>query len=366
MYQLSLQQESLFNGGFVQRSEPPAIALTSIYMNVPNSSVAREFAHNFDHFRRFGSDVVTRPNLEWAAGREPMGDNYVNRMTSLARELLSRPEVSQLLNNQVSRGDADAMIMHFDQREAPLLREVPKRYSSGLQQRPDGQFNFRLALQPSPRQPALDGQYANRSQWNGPAQASGNRPYANDSKEDFSNKILARFSAFEDPNSPGMITDKSLSAVASGYRLDGQPATQKEVDLANELLERGGLFKELDQSSMGVMDGAFSRGNLQFSSDKYRNMSDQDLLQGVKDNFRQFTAGANDKYVSVNELKEAAGQVSSNRTFSSQAQQLAAELLRRPGLLRDLDIGIKVESGKPGAEDQRFDIDNLNHMLGKS
>lgn len=392
MHCINLRQESPFNGVFAPRYEQPGYAPANNYMHVPNSSVAREFADNFHHFRGFGKDFVSRQNLELAAERPMTGDRYTDRMTLLAREILSRPEMSHMLdaiNNGgredglISPGDVDATIEHFDAQETPPQREAPRYYGGGLQQqRFGGQFDPRFTPQFAPRftpqgapqfapqgawqQPAYGGQYVNENQWNGPAQASGHRSYANDSKEAFCNKILARFSTFEDPNSPGLITDRSLSAIASGYRLDGQPATQAEIDLANEMLERGSLFKELDQSGMGVLDGAFSRNDLAIASNKYSNMSDHDLLQGVKDNFRQFTAGANDKYVNVNELKEAAGLIPSNRTFSQEARQLAAELLKRPGLLRDLDIGIKVESGKPGAEDQRFDIDNLNHMLGKS
>ena len=68
------------------------------------------------------------------------------------------------------------------------------------------------------------------------------RPYANDSNEDFANKVLARFGALEDPNTPGFITDKSLRSIASGYHLDGRRATQDEMDLVREMQSRGGLF----------------------------------------------------------------------------------------------------------------------------
>ncbi|KGE67189.1 hypothetical protein K814_0114890 [Pseudomonas fluorescens LMG 5329] len=91
-------------------------------------------------------------------------------------------------------------------------------------------------------------------------------------------------------------------------------------------------------------------------------MSNHDLIQGVKDNFRQFTAGADDQYINVNELKEAAGQTPSNRTFSPEARHVAAELLNRPGLLRELDIGTNNQGG-PGYEDKRFDMDNINFIL---
>jgi len=208
-----------------------------------------------------------------------------------------------------------------------------------------------LAPQPSYTGGAYGGQ-APRSEFS---------PYANDSKEAFSNKVLARFGSLEDPNKPGFITDNSLNSVAGGYHLDGRPATQDEIEIAQEMLSRGDQFKQLDQGRSGKLDGAFSRDDLGDASNKFRAVSDHDLVQVIKDNFRQYTAGANDGYVNVNELKEAAGVIPSDRTFNPDAREAAAEMLLRPGLLRELDIGIS-DSGR-GVEDGRFDIHNLDYML---
>ena len=98
MYCMNLRQESPFNGGYAQRIEQPGFAPANNYMHVPNSSVAREFADNFNHFRSFGSDFVSRQNLELAANRPLTGDSYTDRMTSLAREILSRPEMRHMLD----------------------------------------------------------------------------------------------------------------------------------------------------------------------------------------------------------------------------------------------------------------------------
>lgn len=48
--------------------------------------------------------------------------------------------------------------------------------------------------------------------------------------------------------------------------------------------------------------------------------------------------------------------------FSPEAQQLAAELLKRPGLLRELDIGTNSQGGV-GYEDNRFDMANIDYIL---
>lgn len=369
MSYVNLRQETPYYGDFSPRYEQPKATFDNACWRAPNSVVARDFAQNFDYFQSADSGFVTQKSLQNAANRPLTGNPFHDQMTFLAREILQRPELNAMLDGinhggssdgLISKGDVDQTIAHIDQQEAPPMREFPGRYSGAMQrQRLENQYSPQADWQ----QPIMSApHYANENQWNGSMSASGQRPYANDSKQDLLNKILARFSSFEDPNSPGLITDKSLTAVASGYDLDGRPATRAEIELANELLERGEVFKELDQSGTRALDGAFSRDNLAYSSDKYRNMDNHDLIQGVKDNFRQFTAGANDDYINVNELKEAAGVIPSNRTFSPEAQQLAAELLKRPGLLRELDIGTNSKGGL-GYEDNRFDMANIDYIL---
>ncbi|MBY8973351.1 hypothetical protein J1G33_23470 [Pseudomonas sp. P867] len=90
-------------------------------------------------------------------------------------------------------------------------------------------------------------------------------------------------------------------------------------------------------------------------------VTDRQLIGLVRDHFREFAAGATDSYVNFNELKEAAGLIASDRSFSPEAHHTALELLSRPELLRKLDIGISFFGG-PGKEDGRFDMDNLNYL----
>lgn len=369
MSYVNLRQETPYCGDFSPRCEQPKAPSDNAGWRAPNSVVAEDFAKNFDYFQSADSGFVTQQSLQDAANRPLTGNPFHDQMTFLAREILQRPELNAMLDGinhggssdgLISKSDVGQTVTYVDQQEAPAMREFPGRYSGAMQrQRLENQY----APQADWQQPIMSApHYANENQWDGSMSASGQRPYANDSKQELLNKILARFSSFEDPNSPGLITDKSLTAVASGYHLDGRPATRAEMALANELLERGEVFKELDQSGMGVLDGAFSRENLAYSSNKYRNMDNHDLMQGIKDNFRQFTAGVDDQYVSFNELKEAAGLTPSSRTFSPEARQLAAELLNRPGLLRELDIGVNSHGGA-GYEDRRFDMANIDEIL---
>jgi hypothetical protein len=90
-------------------------------------------------------------------------------------------------------------------------------------------------------------------------------------------------------------------------------------------------------------------------------VTDRQLIGLIRDHFREFAAGATDSYVNFNELREAAGLIATDRTFSPEAHHAAKELLSRPKLLRKLDIGISFFGG-PGKEDGRFDMDNLNYL----
>lgn len=89
------------------------------------------------------------------------------------------------------------------------------------------------------------------------------------------------------------------------------------------------------------------------------------LLQEVKKHFNEYAAGAGDKYVNFNELKEAAGQRPTTRTFSTQASEVAKELLNRSRLLNELDTGVGFTWDGRGLKDERFDHDNLDSLINR-
>jgi hypothetical protein len=377
---------------------------SSMISGYSNSAVADLLLRNFAYFTSPGSAFVSRDSLADVANR-PLGNGgYDDQMTLLARDILGRDGLPNLFDSVQNGGREDGLInredmqLAIDQLDQQGARDYQSRGYNGAMQQPSGEFGGRYngtmqqqrvnqqfspqfctqpssegprgvegwsALPPAPQaygaqQPSYAGMPVDQ-QWT-PTMAEG-RPYANDSNESLSAKVLSHFSNLQDP-SMGTITDASLSAAASGYALDGRPISAADTAIAQELLERGQLFKTLDQGRSGTLDGSISRQDLGDAASEFRTMSNAGLLQAVKDNFRQFTAGADDNYVNVNELNEAAGLISSDRTFSPQAREVALALLNRPGLLRELDIGVR-EDGKPGYEDRRFDMVNIDHMIEK-
>jgi hypothetical protein len=347
--------------------------------NMPASAVARGFSANFDYFRTPGTPFVSRETLGCMAERPLIGDRYHDPMTLMARAIRNNPDMENQLDainhrgdkdGLISQGDVSAVIQHFDAQEAALSNPprgggAPWRSQGAMQQQRLNQLFFPAHSAQSPRyddrayvqpQPPFAGVYS--SQDGGP----GSKPYAGEGKEDFSNKILSHFSSLEDPNQPGAITDRSLNAVAAGRRLDGQPATQDEMDIAKELLSRGGLFKELDQGKTGKLDGSFTRDDLGYVSENAVEMSQLEILQNIKKHFSAY--GDGDDYVNLNEMKEAAGLVPSEKTFTPEQRITAIKFLQDKELRDETDVGVD-DKGGAGYKDGRFDMDNVNHMIKK-
>lgn len=92
--------------------------------------------------------------------------------------------------------------------------------------------------------------------------------------------------------------------------------------------------------------------------------SDKSLLIEIAKYYSEYTAGTADSYVRIQDLEEAAGQLTASRSFSQGASEAAKELLARPKLLEVLDIGVGFFG--PGLKDKRFDRTNLNWLTSRA
>ncbi|WP_177345076.1 hypothetical protein [Pseudomonas sp. BTN1] len=173
--------------------------------------------------------------------------------------------------------------------------------------------------------------------------------------EELARALQAHYGAMVDPRS-GEITRSSLQRVADGVPLHGTLLTQDQIDIAQEVLKRRDLFAQL--ANADKTDGAITRDELAISSRDYHHLSDRGLIALVGKHFDEY--GGGDRFVNFNELKQAAGEVESNKIYTPQERGVAAEVLKREELLKRLDIGIGF-FGIPGKQDQRFDRVNVGY-----
>lgn len=345
------------------------------YANAPWSGIAQKFSDNFNYFTAGRSGFVTIDSLSEKANRAPMRNPWDNDMTQLAKVILGIPEIATLFDSvnhggqedgYISQGDVSVAIDVLEAQEALSMPPVRGgQYNGAMQQhRVNQQFPPQYSG-PAPRyeDPGFSSQrpsYQRAPGYGMPDDKSNS--YSDLNKEDFSNRVLTRFSSLEDPGKPGYITDRSLNAVAAGHRLDGTPATEDEMNIAKALLDNGSWFREYDEGKTGELDGSFTRQDLANASNRFENMSNSELLETIKKHFVEY--GDGDNYVNFKELKQAAGLVPSNKTYTPAARQAATEFLQRKELLEDTDIGVD-DKGNPGYKDQRFDLDNLKYMIKK-
>lgn len=138
----------------------------------------------------------------------------------------------------------------------------------------------------------------------------------------------------------------------SGFAIDGTPASMWQ-DFTQEGYGALPYYRRLEPRDDNVLEAG-----------PHPEWSDRVLIGQVKKHFHNFAAGKNDSYVNVNELKEAAGVIPSRRKFSPDTQEVALEILARPELFRELDIGVGF-FGR-GRKDNRFDMDNIDYLYSRS
>lgn len=298
------------------------------YENANNRDISAAFKVNVDIFTDEETGKPTQARLRAIANRPLTGKVADDNMTVLATEILRRPELNKTLVPQYEW-------------EAPKTDEKKKDLPVGAQG--DGLARQRVE---------------NADKGTGQP-----NPYAGNSGAQLADYALARFSSLADAD--GFITDKSLAIVASGKHSDGTPASQAEINLANAILDKGGLFTQFDKGD-GKLDGKISRDSLDQFINPYANTSDQDLLDRLASVFDELMAAFGDnqgKFVGYDTLEEAAGLRPTTQVFSREAQAVARELFseRRSTLVRNLDNG--GNGGRPDRIFHQADIKSLKGSL---
>ncbi|WP_206426489.1 hypothetical protein [Pseudomonas orientalis] len=303
------------------------------------------------------------PSYEQAMGRQPPSyEQAMGRQPPSYEQAMGwqPPSYEQAMGRQPPSYE-QAMGWQPPSYEQAMGRQPPS-YEQAMGWQPPS-YEQAMGRQPPPHEQAMAQQpYYNSGSLQEVTTTNNNR-YAYDSDEDFSTKLLPYFGVLEDPATPGYISDNSLRSVASGFRPDGSRATLEEQEIAENFMSRGDFFKKLDRGSSGQLDGLISRTDLSRFATAYSGSTDHDVLEGIKKYFHEYTAGKDDAYVNFNELREAAGEVPSTRTFPDEAREYAKEFLKRVDLADKTDVGVSCWGLFYGKRDERFDMENLDYML---
>ncbi|MGY2402802.1 hypothetical protein [Pseudomonas sp. SDO5271_S396] len=127
-----------------------------------------------------------------------------------------------------------------------------------------------------------------------------------------------------------------------------------------EFLARPDLYNLLDlMPNGGVEDGKIYLDSVATFAEEISQVSDRRLMEFAKLFHSTFDTTGNG-YVNFNELKKA-----EDRDIPELAKKVARELLARPELLKQLDIGIGF-LGFAGKDDERYDVTNLDYMIKNS
>ncbi|WP_181285945.1 hypothetical protein [Pseudomonas orientalis] len=368
-----VQNLSIAPQGFSGQPEPAGL---------PYFKMASDFKDNFSYFQN-ADGFVSMDNIAAIAYCPMTNDLFTDKMIWLAQAIMSSPLMRFMLDSKTQNGQQDGLISFSDAQGVAEHFNGAPNFSTG-QQFPVGRGAYQPSMysglndfppqsygQVFPQQPpSYEETMAQQPYYNnGPLQevtTIKNNRYAYDSDEDFSTKVLPYFGVLEDPATPGYISDNSLRSVASGFRPDGSRATLEEQEIAENFMSRGGFFKKLDRGSSGKLDGLISRSDLGGFATDYSGSTDHDVLKGIKKYFHEYTAGKDDAYVNFNELREAAGEIPSTRTFSDEAREYAKEFLKRVDLADKTDVGVSCWGLFNGKRDERFDMDNLDYMLDQT
>lgn len=197
------------------------------------------------------------------------------------------------------------------------------------------------------------------TQLNETSQTSTSRPLQSLSDKELSKKIMEMAPAL-DAWGNDFFDLETAHRVAQGTQHNGQPATQEQIDTMKEFLARPDLIQILDLAPIGgVEDGRIKLDYVALHAEEPSYVSDSTLMRMARKFHSTFDTTGNG-YVNFNELKKA-----EERDIPELAKKVARELLARPQLLKQLDIGVGF-LGFAGKEDERYDVTNLDYMIRNS
>ncbi|WP_246355598.1 hypothetical protein [Pseudomonas reactans] len=164
--------------------------------------------------------------------------------------------------------------------------------------------------------------------------------YSKQSNEQLAQALLNNYGAFRGRWPSRSVTQQSLEKMAN-RPLTGNPSTDANIRLANELLRRPGLLQSLDRNgSTGGLDGRLSKDDIRSfvqSDNPLKSKDDKQLIQEMLNNFNALKGGYFSSTIKLKDLHARAMQPLTGNPYNDHLIQLAREVMARSNLMSAMD-----------------------------
>ncbi|WP_426109458.1 hypothetical protein [Pseudomonas sp. TWR1-1-4] len=183
--------------------------------------------------------------------------------------------------------------------------------------------------------------------------------YSKQSNEQLAQALLNNYDAFRGRWPSRSVTQQSLEKMAN-RPLTGNPSTDANIRLANELLRRPGLLQSLDRNgSTGGLDGRLSKGDIRSfiqSDNPLKSKDDKQLVQEMLNHFNELKGGFCSGTIKLRDLHALAMRPLTGNPRSDHLIQLAQEVMARSNLMSAMD---NVHSWQRDGKISRQELDAL-------
>ena len=164
--------------------------------------------------------------------------------------------------------------------------------------------------------------------------------YSKQSNEQLAQALLNNYDAFRGRWPSRSVTQQSLEKMAN-RPLTGNPSTDANIRLANELLRRPGLLQSLDRNgSTGGLDGRLSKDDIRSfiqSDNPLKSKDDKQLVREMLNHFNELKGGFFSGTIKLRDLHALAMRPLTGNPRSDHLIQLAQEVMARSNLMSAMD-----------------------------
>lgn len=165
-------------------------------------------------------------------------------------------------------------------------------------------------------------------------------PFPNKSNEQLAWGLLNNYEAFKGRWPSTTVTPQSIAKMAN-RPLTGNPYTDANIQLANELQRRPDLMQALDRNgSTGALDGRLSRDDIRSfigSGNPLKLSDDKQLVRDMLTNFNALKGGYFSNSIKLKDISARASQPLTGDPYQDHLIQLSREVMSRSDLQAAMD-----------------------------